>query len=454
MDIKKVGLITASFLMMTAFSQALAVDTTARSHVFDSAKHTRIYFAGGSESFADEVVEYKPGKKRSPHLWESAEAALGTPNFRDHEADRLARKPTFSGLGSGGSITLRFADNALIDGPGADLYIFEPNENSSQVKVEVSRDGKTWIDLGGELYTASEIDIGERGGKNAIYNFVRITDKSRIDPADQWPGADIDAVGALNSAGKISILDQSLCPADATGKKKHAADTAPGKVDEELKRVAARFAAERPSRLVVEVYSDAHGSNDKKEAAAAQPAATTNNPQAKSRSDAVAAYLSEKGEVPKEKLLIEYFDDARSLARRDVQKEHERDNRFDFVFLPYDRDTIIGDKTNLKVEHASTLIDGKWESEQGEVILITHEDAATKKVMVVGEWHESPARKGVIQSGTYDPETKLLTLSFYRTWSNLRGSADFKLSFDSVRLNGKWKGDAGGSGDWTLIRKN
>ncbi|MDZ4833100.1 MAG: hypothetical protein SGJ27_04795 [Candidatus Melainabacteria bacterium] len=433
-------------------------DAVTKAHIFDSAKHTRIYFSAGAEAFADEAVEYKVGKKKPPHLWETPDPALGTPNFRDHEGDRLARKPSFAALGAGGSITLRFTDNSVIDFPGPDLYVFEPLENQSPIKVEVSRDGKFWIDLGADLRTASEIDIAGKGGKNAIYNFVRITDLSDVDPADQWPGADIDAVGALNSASKISILDQSLCP-ELTGKKKGATeggDTKAVNIDADLKRVADHYSSVNPKKLVVEVYSDSHPEGKTDSTTAVQSAPTTSeskNPHAKARSEAVKAYLLGAGKLPKDRVEIDFFDDARSMARREVEKEHERNNRFDFILIPYDRDTVIGDKGTLKVDQAVVLMDGKWESDQGEVIFIPLKDPNSKNVLLTGEWHESPAQKGTIQSGTYDPKTQQLTIAYVKTWSNQKGTAELKLSYDSVRLKGPWKADTGATGQWTLIRK-
>jgi hypothetical protein len=454
---KKTCAVAAVVVSALTAGQAIASENF-KQRIYDSAKHTRIYFPGGVSSFADEVVEYKVGKKKTPHLWETGEPALGTPNFKDHEADRLARNPTFAGLGGGGSITLRFVNNAIVDGPGGDIYIFEPLENSSPVKVEVSRDGKTWLDLGPDLTTASEIDIAGKGGKNAVYSFIRISDESKVDPADQWPGADIDAVGALNSATKITVLDHDLCRIDPLAKKK---SPEPGEskaaVSEIFKNVPETYIAEMPAKLVVDVYSDTHESKEHhgaEQASAPGPTSDTKNPEAKARTGAVREYLLGAGKIPKQHLVVEYFDDARSMARRDVVKEHERDNRFEFIFVPYDRDTVVGDKGSLKIDHAAKLLDGKWDSDLGEMILMTWQDPATKKVSVQGEWHESPARKGVIQSGTFDPKTNMLNVAFYRTWSNVRGNAEFKLSFDSARLKGTWKGEVNGNGDWVLMRKN
>lgn len=448
---------SAAALLLAGTLTLPAVAAT-KNQIFDSAKHTRIYFAAGQEAFADEAVEYKVGKKKPPHLWESPDAALGIPNFKDHEGDRLARKPSFAALGGGGSITLRFTDNAIVDLPGGDIYIFEPLENSSPVKVEVSRDGKYWIDLGPDLRTASEIDIAGKGGKNATFNFVRITDLSEIDPADQWPGADVDAVGALNSAGKISVQDQSLCPEGPAEKKKGATEGGEGKktdISTELKRVTDHYASSSPKKVVVEVYSDSH-SEDKSDSTAGKDSASseTKNANAKKRAEEVKEYLTGAGKLPKDRVEIAFFDDARSMARREVEKEHERNNRMDFVLVPYDRDDVIADKGTLKVDQAALLIDGKWNSEQGEVILITQKDPASKSVQVTGEWHESPAQKGLIMGGTYDPKTNMLNYSFVRTWSNLKGTADFKLSYDSIRLNGSWKGENDTSGPWTLKRKS
>ena len=442
-------------VMLTSLCVQPSYAASTSAHIFDSAKHTRIYFPAGAEAFADESVEYKVGKKKPPHLWESPDAALGTPNFKDHEGDRLARKPSFAALGGGGSITLRFTDNAIVDFPGPDIYIFEPRENSSPVQVEVSRDGKNWVDLGPDLHTASEIDIAGKGGKHAIFNFIRITDLSEVDPADQWPGADVDAVGALNSVSKISVQNQALCPESSVGKKKVATEGGESKtidIGADLKKVAALFSSSNANKVVVEVYSDSH--SDGKTASTESSTADSKNSNAKKCAESTKQFLVGEGKIPADRLEMLYFDNARSMARREVEKEHERNNRLDFIVVPYDRDTVIGDKGALKVDQAYLLIDGKWDSGQGEVILITQRIPGSKNVQVTGEWHESPAQKGIVQSGTYDPKTQILSFPFVKTWSNVKGNADFKLSYDSIQLKGTWKSESGATGDWLLVRKN
>src|SRR5256885_9063945 len=83
----------------------------------DSRGHV-VHFPLGDRSFADEVVSYnmgspgpKPANARDP------QTALGAP---DYDSKRRANSVT---LGCGGTLILRFKDNALVDVPGPDLYV-------------------------------------------------------------------------------------------------------------------------------------------------------------------------------------------------------------------------------------------------------------------------------------------------------------------------------------------
>jgi hypothetical protein len=139
-------------------------------------------------------------------------------------------------LGNGGSIEVLFRDNLVVDGPGADLVIFEnafhigsPTGNvfTEYAYVEVSRDGLTWQrfpfdgETGEGLAGATPVlaepadpfdpaaggdrfDIGELGLD--FVRYVRLIDVgdeiddvgNHVAPANQG-GFDLDAMGALSS---------------------------------------------------------------------------------------------------------------------------------------------------------------------------------------------------------------------------------------------------------------
>ena len=98
-------------------SAALAQDT---GQDYTDSRHHIVHFPLGDKSFADEVVAFnmghpepQPANARDPHN------ALGIPDNNDklHSG--------FVTLGCGGSLTLRFTDNALVDVDGPDLWVFE-----------------------------------------------------------------------------------------------------------------------------------------------------------------------------------------------------------------------------------------------------------------------------------------------------------------------------------------
>lgn len=136
-------------------------------------------------------------------------------------------------LGNGGSVTVEFAHNAIVDGPGPDFIVFENafyvNGDESVVFAElatvaVSEDGSSWTEF---PCTATEAPYGSCAGQAPVYagpdapeidpldptaaggdafdladvgveraRYVRITD--REDQVGQNGVFDLDAVGIVN----------------------------------------------------------------------------------------------------------------------------------------------------------------------------------------------------------------------------------------------------------------
>ncbi len=139
-------------------------------------------------------------------------------------------------LGEGGSITVEFVDNEVVDGPGPDFIVFEnpflaapgndPNFGFFELaKIEVSFDGETWTefpyDTGSRKGCAGhhpvlanakkneidptdpkvsggdQFDLNEIGVK--VVRFVRITDVQSFGGDDGAAGFDLDAIAAVHS---------------------------------------------------------------------------------------------------------------------------------------------------------------------------------------------------------------------------------------------------------------
>ena len=140
-------------------------------------------------------------------------------------------------LGTGGEIVLSFAPNALVDGPGVDLLVFEnafaiggsDSIYAEPGEVSVSDDGETWTtfpctataapwgacagwhavaqpgptvspvvpsQIGGDPFDLADIGV-------ARAQFVRIRDKTSERCTSQGPntnGFDLDAIAAVNAA--------------------------------------------------------------------------------------------------------------------------------------------------------------------------------------------------------------------------------------------------------------
>ncbi len=109
-------------------------------------------------------------------------------------------------LGGGGSIVVRFTDNALTASgdDDLDLWIYEVGPLVEATQVSISEDGIDYVDL----FTGDEPSVG--GSTSGIdidawpgvetgveYRFVRIVDHGPTSGATA--GADIDAVGAITS---------------------------------------------------------------------------------------------------------------------------------------------------------------------------------------------------------------------------------------------------------------
>jgi hypothetical protein len=175
-------------------------------------------FPQGTISFADEVADYAPNIQGGQPIPGNRGAfnALGRPNATLDDVCDVATECDSVSLGDGGSLTLRFVDNALIgsDSPAMDLWIFEVGPDVEDTFVELSADGQSWVSVGKVYGSTSGIDLDAFGfGSSNAFFYVRLTDDG--DEGNQVGvavGADIDAVGASST---IPIVPKVPEPASA-----------------------------------------------------------------------------------------------------------------------------------------------------------------------------------------------------------------------------------------------
>ncbi len=164
---------------------------------FQNNDGNNITIASGTMAFADVAWLETPGAPylKARHPRRVARNVLGAPNFN---SNRVVSQNVCS-LGCGGSLIAQFKNNALVNGPGPDLVVFENGAVMEATKVEISKDGKKWIHVGTvEGFTAS-IDIQQVAAEGDVFHFVRLTDLFTFCEGKYYDGADIDAIAAIHS---------------------------------------------------------------------------------------------------------------------------------------------------------------------------------------------------------------------------------------------------------------
>ncbi len=162
-------------------------------------RYKSIYLPLGKISFADTLIDFKIGSPVPIKKYRDSTQCLHEPNYRNYQT------PNFISLGCGGSLTVEFTDNGFMNLPGDDLYIFEVGPSKESAKVEISENGIDWIYAGKIAGGKSSIDLNQEGiDTETVFYFLRLTDLKNL-CRSKSAGADIDAIGAINSVIKLTI---------------------------------------------------------------------------------------------------------------------------------------------------------------------------------------------------------------------------------------------------------
>jgi OOP family OmpA-OmpF porin len=158
---------------------------------------SKVVLPSGEISWADAVVSFTPGEPAATRS-RDPNAALGKPDYQG--TDDAKDEATYVSLGHGGELVLELMDNVLVDGEGPDLAIFEIGPEVEPILVAISEDGKNWIDVGRVEGATCDVDIASFVEPEQRFRFVRLTDaKAGKSNDSDWPGADVNAVGAINT---------------------------------------------------------------------------------------------------------------------------------------------------------------------------------------------------------------------------------------------------------------
>src|SRR5690554_3366070 len=185
-----------SIIFLSIFS-VRAQKTTGQFYKID--RYESVYLPLGKISFADKLVEFKVGSPAPIQKYRDSVQCLHEPNYRNYQT------PNFLSLGCGGSLTVEFTDNGFMNLPGDDLYLFEVGPSKEAAKVEISQNGIDWVYAGKIAGGKSSIDLTSAGiDDETVFYFLRITDLKDL-CRSKSAGADIDAIGAINSVIKLTI---------------------------------------------------------------------------------------------------------------------------------------------------------------------------------------------------------------------------------------------------------
>lgn len=211
-------------------------------------RYESIYLPLGKISFADKLVEYKVGNPPPIQKYRDSIQCLNEPNYKKY------RIPDFVSLGCGGSLTIEFTDNGFMNLKGNDLYIFEVGPSKESAQIEISQNGVDWIYVGKIFGGKSTIDLSDSNiDSNNVFYFVRITDLKKLCKSKS-SGADIDAVGAINSVIKLTIIADVLFNVAEFELK--------GTAQESLEALTTTIQQVNKATILVEGYTDSDGTEE------------------------------------------------------------------------------------------------------------------------------------------------------------------------------------------------
>ncbi|MDX1627874.1 MAG: OmpA family protein [Fulvivirga sp.] len=317
----------------------------------------------GDISFADEVVNFEVGDPAPIEGYGIPEPILGTPDYGgDYEKK-------YTTLGYGGSRTVKFTDNILYDIEGPDLYIFEIGPDVEPVEVHISKNGEDWISVGKTGGGLSEVDISEYVKKSDIFRYVKIIDV-KDSKTGRWPGADVDAIGAIGSSINFQLSSAVLFE---TG------ESTLGEDKSALKKIGDKV-SEINGLTLIEGYTDNVGSRE------------SNLQLSKKRAEEIKSYLINNHDIDPAKIEVSAYGESNPVATNATEEGRSKNRRVEIIVFPSknnDESGVTGTWKagrwgDLHIYRYGNQIAGWYESDGGE-ILGTFTDPYT----IEGKWVEN-----------------------------------------------------------------
>ncbi|PVW16217.1 OmpA family protein [Marixanthomonas spongiae] len=269
---------------------------------YPDGKGGEVYFPLGDVSFADEVVSFKVGDP-APVDGYGPEKSLHIPDYTGGFQEK------YTTLGYGGELIVKFNDNTLADIEGPDLYIFEIGPAVEPVDVYISKDGKNWIAVGRTGGGFSEVDISEFIQKNDVFRYVKVVD-IKDKKSGKWPGADIDAIGAIGSGLNFKLNDAFLFD---TGK-------AVLKDTKELIQVVEKIKSLENYSIVIEGHTDNVGTTE------------SNQLLSEKRAGAIKSFFLDHG-IEEQAITARAYGELQPIANNNTEEGKAQNRRVEIVVL-------------------------------------------------------------------------------------------------------------------------
>ncbi|HEX8520937.1 MAG TPA: calcium-binding protein [Tepidisphaeraceae bacterium] len=157
------------------------------------------------DGFADVVLAFKNGAKE-PYGGEHSDVSAKAVSLGVALGDDPSTDVNYLSLPANAFVTLGFADETIVDGPGDDFVVREHVDNFEKASVYVSSDGVNFTMIGQALGgKTSKFDLAKIGFKGV----VRAVKVVGLDNGGQSPGFDLVNVQAMTG---------SMKPADSVSK--------------------------------------------------------------------------------------------------------------------------------------------------------------------------------------------------------------------------------------------
>lgn len=291
-------------LVLICFSAALSAQDPGKE--YPDGHGGKVFFPLGDISFADELVSSTPGNPAPKEPFTRERNIVGFPDFE------TIHQPDYFTLGCHGEVVLRFSDNALLDVEGPDLYVFEVGPDIEPTELAISEDGQTWTSVGEISGGRASVDVAAFTQPGDIFHYVRLRDTGKR-CGSRWPGADIDAVGAIGAGRQITLSGSMLFDT--------AKDELKPEAQQRLREVAAEIESLDGAVVVVEGHTDSVGSE------------AENQSLSEKRAAAVAAFLKAAG-ASSVRFETRGYGETRPVGPNESEKGQAKNRRVDLVVTP------------------------------------------------------------------------------------------------------------------------